>query len=559
MLRIAPALIVFLLCGPIAVGVLMALLPAFGYMPAFGRDEFSLDIWIELSRAPGILQSACLSLLVGVITPFVSLLLVLLFLGSAAGTRLDLWTRSLVAPLLAIPHAAAAFGLAFLIAPSGFIVRLISPELSGWQRPPDLVTVNDPMGLALIAGLIVKEVPFLLLMSLAALPQLNPGQRVMMARTLGYPRTIAWLKTVAPDLYQLIRLPVFAVIVFACSTVDVAIILGPNLPPTLSVRVLEWFSSPDISDRFLASSGAILQLMLCLIVVFIWLCMELIFIRLWRLWLNRGVSQFGETILYWLGISGVTVSVAVIAASVLALIINGFSAVWRFPNNLPMDWTLLHWQRAINNFSEPLVNTLIISCLATLIALLLVIAALEWEQRCGRENRTISWFLYLPLVIPQIAFLFGIVVASEFMQWTPNIALVLAGHLLFVLPYVFLSLAETYRRLDPRWGQLAAALGASQDRTFWRIRLPMLFSAVLTSAAIGFAISIAQYLPTALLGAGRVPTITTEAVALASGGARSTIAVWAQIQALLPIVGFALALILPRMLWRRRLGMSEVA
>ncbi len=42
----------------------------------------------------------------------------------------------------------------------------------------------------------------------------------------------------------------------------------------------------------------------------------------------------------------------------------------------------------------------------------------------------------------------------------------------------------------------------------------------LTALAVGFAVSIGQYLPTLLLGWGRVPTITTEAVALSSGGDR---------------------------------------
>ena len=62
-----------------------------------------------------------------------------------------------------ILHAAAAFGLAFLIAPSGMISRLISPELTGWTRPPDLLIVNDPAGIAMMAGLVMKEIPFLFL------------------------------------------------------------------------------------------------------------------------------------------------------------------------------------------------------------------------------------------------------------------------------------------------------------------------------------------------------------------------------------------------------------
>ena len=39
----------------------------------------------------------------------------------------------------------------------------------GWDRPPDLASVNDPWGLALILGLMVKEVPFLLLAGIGAI------------------------------------------------------------------------------------------------------------------------------------------------------------------------------------------------------------------------------------------------------------------------------------------------------------------------------------------------------------------------------------------------------
>ena len=87
---------------------------------------------------------------------------------------------------------------------------------------------------------------------------------------------------------------------------------------------------------------------------------------------------------------------------------------------------------------------------------------------------------------------------------------------------------------------------------FWRVRLPMLFRPVLTAAALGFAISVALYLPTLLIGAGRWPTVTTEAVALASGGDPRLIGATALVQAALPFLGFAVAAILPAILFRNR-------
>jgi putative thiamine transport system permease protein len=168
------------------------------------------------------------------------------------------------------------------------------------------------------------------------------------------------------------------------------------------------------------------------------------------------------------------------------------------------------------------------------------------------------WLLYLPLLVPQVAFLSGITVVSVYFSAAPAWWLVMLGHLRFVLPYVFLTLSEAYRRLDPRWSHVAHALGASTNAVFWRVRLPLLFAPVLTALALGLAISISQYLPTQLLGAGRISTVTTEAVALSSGGDRRLIGVWGLVQALLPSLGFIVALVLPRVLWHNRRGMREV-
>ncbi len=557
MLRWASHSFIFLLAAPILLGTVIASLPAFGYFPPLGSSEFSLVAWRDLFEVPGLTRSVVISLISGVLTPLIALTLVFLFLASATGSKLDLWIRRLISPLLSFPHAAAAFGLAFLIAPSGLLSRIVSPELTGWERPPDLLIVNDTWGLTLLFGLIVKEVPFLLLMSLAALPQLQPKHRIEVARTLGYRPTIAWLKVIAPSLYPLVRLPVIAVIVFASATVDVALILGPTLPPTLSVRILSWFNDPDLNLRFLAAAGSLLQLGVSLLCVAIWLALEKFVGLLWRLWLAAGNRNAGERLSYLIGRSAMPIVLLVIAGSLLALLSNAFSGPWPYPSALPSSWTMQHWTNSLSDLSTPLFNTVLISLSSTLLALLLVIATLESERQSGNNKSTALWLLYLPLLIPQLVFLFGIIVLTEFAGWQTNMSLVIFGHLLFVLPYVFLSLSEAYRQLDPRWTQVASTLGASQIKSFWRIRIPLLLAPCLTAIAIGMAISISLFLPTQLLGAGRITTITSEAVSLTSGANRNLISVWAVVQLSLPIFGFMIALFIPKFIWRNRKGMIE--
>ncbi len=556
MLRAAPFLAVILLAGPIIAGLVGVLLPALGYMPALGGTAFGTAAWSDLWAEPGIGRSVLVSLLSGLITTAVALGIVLLFLAGSGGTRLYRWIVRATSPLLAVPHAATAFGLAFLIAPSGLLARLLSPWATGWERPADLLIVHDPWGIAMMAGLIVKEVPFLLLMSLAALPQLDAARRLAVARGLGYRPLTAWLKTVAPGLYPLIRLPVYAVIAYASSTVDVALILGPTNPPTLSVAVLRWFQAPELAMRFEASAGAVLQLGVTLTALGLWRLGEVVVTAVATGWLTRGGRGTCDAPLAVLGGGAIALATASAFLGIGGLTLASMAGLWRFPDALPASLTTEHWRGALPTIGGPLVQSLTIGTIATAVALAVVLAVLENEVRTGRAvGRAALRLLYLPLIVPQAAFLFGLAIAAEAAGARPGFWPVTAGHVVFVLPYVYLSLSEAYRRLDPRWTMAARTLGATPRRAFWQVRLPLLLAPCLTAVAVGLAVSVGQYLPTLLLGAGRVTTVTTEAVALASGGDRRIVGVWVLVQALLPAIGFAVALIVPRLAWRNRRGL----
>ena len=71
-------------------------------------------------------------------------------------------------------------------------------------------------------------------MTFAALGQVRADDQLRMARSLGYGPVCAWLKVVLPRVYPQIRLPVYAVLAYSLSVVDMAIVLGPTTPPTLA-------------------------------------------------------------------------------------------------------------------------------------------------------------------------------------------------------------------------------------------------------------------------------------------------------------------------------------
>ncbi|KQV39825.1 ABC transporter permease [Rhizobium sp. Root73] len=538
---------------PILAGLAGTVGPAFGLLPALGGDHLTLSHFAELAAQPHLLRSMQISFSTAIVTTGLSLAIVMLFTAGYAGTRMFSRIQHLVSPLLAIPHAAAAFGLVFLVAPSGLAMRLVSPDLTGYVSPPDWLVPQDPLGLTMMAGLIVKEMPFLFLVTLAALPQVPLLQARQLSASLGYGRIRGFLISVWPLLYRQIRLPVFAVVAYASSVVDVAMILGPALPAPLAVRITEWMADSDLRMRFLASAGALLQFGLTMAAMVTWLALEQIGSVLLRRMSGSGVRKADDRLLRRSACAVMALSAGLVFLGLATLLVWSIAGLWPFPALLPDSFTLQPWLRALPQAGVAITTTISLAGSSAAIALLLAIGLL-W-QGGHRDGHPMGSVLYLPLIMPQLCFVFGLQILSVTLGFAASFPLLLFVHLIFVLPYVVLSLSQPWRALDRRYETLAAGIGKSPLQILLQIRLPMLTRACLTAFAVGFAVSAGLYLPTLLIGAGRIVTITTEAVALSSGGDRRAIGVYALLQTLVPFGGFLIASLVPHLLFRGRRAM----
>ncbi len=543
--------------GPVLAGLAGTLAPAFGYMPALGAGTLGLWPFQDLMHWPGLLRAVQLSVLTGLLTTAVSLVIAMLLMAGWHGTRAFIWLERLLSPLLSVPHAAAAFGIVFMIAPSGWIARVFSPWATGWSRPPDVLILQDSWGLSMALGLIAKELPFLLLMALAALPQTRPNRSMTIAYAMGYGRISGWLKTIFPNLYAQIRLPVYAVLAYSMTVVDVAIILGPNTPPPLSVQVVRWMSDPDLGMRHIAAAGAVVQFALVIGVLVFWRVMEGAVSWFGLIWIKNGArGQLDAPLRLFALLLGVVLTGAILLGLV-GLGIWSLSGLWVFPDPLPQALNLKNWMRHAGPMLHPTLSTLVIGGAATAVALTLTLGCLEAEYRYRIKSSSFTQcLLYLPLLVPQVAFLPGLQTLALITGVDMGIFGIIMAHVVFVLPYIFLALSDPYRTWDARNATIAQALGSGANGVFWRVRFPMLLGPILTAAAVGFAVSVGQYLPTLLIGAGRVQTLTTEAVALASGGDRRAIGVYAIAQTAVVMGGFLIALLVPKLLWSNRRGVT---
>jgi len=500
--------------------------------------------WSGLLQDPQTVRALGLSVWTGLLSTALATLLAAWVLSTTVGRsatqthRLARW----LAPMLAVPHAAFAIGLVALLAPSGWIVRALSPWATGLDAPPPWTTTQDPWGLGLVAVLVCKEMPFLLWAALAHVQRPDVARRLQqelrLAHTLGYSAHAAWWRVGWPQLLPRLTAPLLAVLAYGLTVVDVALVIGPTTPPTLAVLAWQWLQDADPAMNAQGAAAAwLLAGMLVLCAALTWSASRA---PLWRLRWTRGAEPNKPNQRH----SAVSLpdTLALLAsvylAVLLALLVGSVTGHWPFPQWLPDTWTWAAWHSVLGSGST-VWTTVGLALASAAVALVWAVAWLEWAP--PRWQLRAQPLLTLPLVLPAVLWVVGLHrLALDWQLDTTAWGLWLA-HTLACLPYVLLALQGPYTGFDARLRQVAATLGHGPWTFLLQVKWPLLRAALAASFAIGFAVSVAQYLPTLYVGAGRFNTITTEAVTLAAGGQRSLTAAFAWLQWLLPVLVFALA------------------
>jgi putative thiamine transport system permease protein len=511
--------------------------------------------WQELLATPGLANATMLSVWTGIVSTGGALCLAHAAVAVAWTPDRAHRLRLVSLPVLATPHLAIAIGMVLLLSPSGLILRMLSPWATGFQQPPDWATVQDPFGLALILGLIVKETPFFILVLLGALSQVKAERLMTQSRVLGYGPLKAWFVSVAPLLHRQSRLAIAAVLVFGLTNVEMAMALGPTTPPTLSLLLWQWFTDPDLAVRPKAFAGACLLLAIVAIVAGLLsggLKTAAVGWRRWAVSGNRAAAdQPAVRFAKLLSVSVLSLGIA----ALLSMLVRSVGGAWRFPQLVPAEVSMETWLSVFQDSRGTVWASLGLGFVAAAIAVALVLAAAEVLHERPAARQRIAMLLFVPLVLPQMAFLFGLQTLLLRLHLDGSWLAVLWSHLVFVLPYAWVVIAEARAHLHPGYRIIARTLGYGPVPTWIRVLLPLLARSILVALALGFAVSMALYLPTLFAGGGRIVTLTTEAaVAISTGDLRSA-ATYGALQALAPLTVFAVCALFSRALFRQRQGM----
>lgn len=524
-------------------GMACIILPVLAGLSWFLAPAAHSQAWLDAlgdPRLPGALR-------ITVFTAVSSTILALVF--TVLATMLSypgaVWRslRRRLPALLAFPHAAFAIGIALLIAPTGWLARLLATAFA-WQAPPQWVTVQDSYGVSLMLALAIKESWFMLWMLAALLGEQSIHQHMTIARSLGYSRIQAWWTILLPQILPRLGWPLMAVFAYGLSVVDMALVLGPTTPPTLAVLTWQWLSDPNLARVAQGTIGALLLVGLLLTGVTI---ARLVWLGWRRLAAYpRGRRRTGIAARWLAHTTGTLILILGLIPGII-LLLWSLTDTWFFPSPLPTSWTLSNWASADLN---PLLTTLWVAGTCVALLLPLTLLWLEWGPR------RLNLLIYSPLLLPALPLAAAQYSVLVQLHLDGSAVGLIWSHMAWVLPYMLITLAGPYSAFDERLVTTARAMGYTRWQACLKVKWPMLLRPILAATAIGFSVSVAQYLPTVFSGAGRFQTVTTEAIALSAGSDRRILAVQSSLQMLLPLLAFASALIASRWYTRRHRGLQ---
>lgn len=500
-----------LLCWGMMLIIYLPLLPAAGLLL---RPAFSLAHWQQLLTDPQLIQALTATVISTLLAVGGALVLALLLIAtlwpSASWQRLS----SRLPWLLALPHVAFATCALLLFAEGGALYRLL-PMLSPFQ---------DRYGIGLGLVLAVKESGFLLWVCWALLGERRLAEQVVVFKSLGYGRGQCLTRVILPALMPSLKVALLATAAWTLSVVDVATIIGPGNPPTLAVLAWQWLNSAAPEDQVKGELACLLLLVLLALLAGA-------AAGFWSLWQRRLPTLSNVRHPIFPQLPGRAVGILLPLSGLFCTLFLISQAHATLPD------------------TDTFNNSLWLALLSAPIGAVVCLLWLEWGPR-----RLQGW-LNLPLLLPALPLAAGQYQLALYGWLDGQFATVLWGHLLWVVPWMLFVLRPAWQKIDPRQILLAKTLGWQRGAIFLRLKCPLIVRPLLSALAVGFSVSIAQYLPTQWLGGGRVPTLTTEAVALSSGGVTATLAAQALWQLLLPMGFFLLTALLARRIGHLRRGL----
>jgi putative spermidine/putrescine transport system permease protein len=182
-------------------------------------------------------------------------------------------------------------------------------------------------------------------------------------------------------------------------------------------------------------------------------------------------------------------------------------AILSFP---PQAWSFRWFAKAIayEDFQIGFRNGLIVTVWASSTALVVGAAfAIALDRYAFRFKRTIEAVLLAPLVVPHFTVGLGFLILAAQLGVARGYAVVVACHVVLVLPFVLRSVYVSLRNLDPRLELAAASLGAPPGRVLATVTLPLLLPGLVSGWLFAAILSFNEFTASLFVTAQRTQTL----------------------------------------------------
>ena len=143
-----------------------------------------------------------------------------------------------------------------------------------------------------------------------------------------------------------------------------------------------------------------------------------------------------------------------------------------------------------------------------------VLASLALVRYRVPGETTISTLLIAPILVPEVVLAVALLLFLNFLGLPKSFPLLLAGHVIFTLPFVILVVQARLVAIRRDVEEAALSLGASPVQTFFAVTLPLMMPAVAAGALFAFTISFDDITGTLFWKPGGVETVPTQIFAM---------------------------------------------
>lgn len=182
--------------------------------------------------------------------------------------------------------------------------------------------------------------------------------------------------------------------------------------------------------------------------------------------------------------------------------------------SFPMTGFSLRWFGELWNndavmraFQTSLVLGLMTAVISTTLGILASLALVRYKVP-GRN--TITTLLIAPILVPEVVLAVALLLFLNWLGLGKSFALLLAGHVIFTLPFVILVVQARLVSIKRDVEEAALSLGASPVQTFFAVTLPLMLPAVAAGALFAFTISFDDITGTLFWKPGGVETVPTQ-------------------------------------------------